>query len=266
MGQGWRRRERSHASHRGRRLSVLALPRYRPHGGQYLRVGEHNGMRRSTARAMFGLAVALAAAGLAWRLDAQIPQSSGDLWRLAGTASVAAWQVLRDGYATSPEALLGIGAALVLPLLSCAGLVTRRLARPRANAPQTDTNLILERRARLVVSPCSRAWLRIDGDATTPGYEICGELMRIGRDADNDLAIADESLEAFHAVIRRLPDAEFMIVDVSGREGVAVNGRRLRHHRLRHGDRIDLGRTGVIFQRALAPPAARHPGATLTLH
>jgi pSer/pThr/pTyr-binding forkhead associated (FHA) protein len=59
-------------------------------------------------------------------------------------------------------------------------------------------------------------------------------------------------------VIRRTLDADFMIFDVSGRNGggLLVNGRPLSSARLAHGDRIVLGATALVFHRFQGPVPA----------
>ena len=79
---------------------------------------------------------------------------------------------------------------------------------------------------------------------------LAGELIRIGRDEENDLRLADPNVHRHHALIQRTPDAEFVVFDVSGGRGngVFVNGRRHARARLRDGDLITLGNSRVRFR------------------
>ena|SRR2546423_14432355 len=53
-----------------------------------------------------------------------------------------------------------------------------------------------------------------------------------------------------HAVIERTRDEEFVITDLSGKDGngVRINGARLPRARLADGDVIELGRTRLKFE------------------
>ncbi len=61
---------------------------------------------------------------------------------------------------------------------------------------------------------------------------------------------ADVSVHRHHALIHRTPEAEYVIVDLSGRagNGVLVNGERLAETRLLHGDQIMLGEVLINFE------------------
>jgi pSer/pThr/pTyr-binding forkhead associated (FHA) protein len=81
---------------------------------------------------------------------------------------------------------------------------------------------------------------------------LAGQVIRIGRHADNDVRLSDRSVHRHHAVIERTPDEAFVIRDVSGKDGngVRVNGERTERAKLADGDVIELGRAKLRFENA----------------
>ena len=77
-------------------------------------------------------------------------------------------------------------------------------------------------------------------------------MIRIGRHEDNDIRLADRSVHRYHAMIQRTPREDFVITDLSGRDGngVRVNGEPTVRARLTDGDVIELGRTRLKFENA----------------
>jgi pSer/pThr/pTyr-binding forkhead associated (FHA) protein len=54
----------------------------------------------------------------------------------------------------------------------------------------------------------------------------------------------------YHAVIERTSDETFVIRDVSGKDGVRVNGELTARAQLADGDVIELGRAKLRFENA----------------
>ena len=81
-------------------------------------------------------------------------------------------------------------------------------------------------------------------------YLINQGLVRIGREDDNDVQLMHNTVHRYHAVIERTPEAEFVIVDVSGADGngVRVDGVRRDRSRLRGGEMIEIGKVPLWFQ------------------
>lgn len=77
------------------------------------------------------------------------------------------------------------------------------------------------------------------GSAAGQGIPVKGR-VRIGRDAGNDFAIADEELSRFHCEIRT--DAGYAIlIDNNSANGCRVNGKPVQSTALRAGDEIAIG-------------------------
>ena len=79
---------------------------------------------------------------------------------------------------------------------------------------------------------------------------LAGQVIRIGRDRDNDIRLPDASVHRYHAVIEHTPEEAFVITDLSGKDGngLRVNGKRLTRAELADGDLIELGRTRLRFE------------------
>ena len=104
------------------------------------------------------------------------------------------------------------------------------------------------------------AWLTVDGPGPRT-LALDGRRIRIGRDVDNDVRLPDATVQRYHAVIERTPEAAFVIVDVSGEKGngILINGARQSRARLCDGDVIKLGRTCLKFESPIPLGALRGP-------
>lgn len=223
-------------------------------------------------------------AGAVWLW--QPPAASGDAaqavagW-IAEWSSSVGWQgfdalhrIAVAGFAASPEATLGLAAALALPVIGIVASLCRWLGRLRrsrralALVPPAQLEEPGSPRLAGKSTPCAEAWLVIQSREGAQDRLIGGEICRIGSGADNDIMLANMQLAAAHALIRRTPEAEFVIIDVSGEAGtgLSINGRRVRRCPLADGDRIELGEAAVIFHRAQAVSHHRLQRATRTLH
>ena len=80
-----------------------------------------------------------------------------------------------------------------------------------------------------------------------------GQAVRLGRDSANDLAFpGDPKISRSHAELRDR-DGQWIIVDLASSNGTKVNDRRIDQHPLRDGDRIQLGRTTIVFTADVDP-------------
>src|SRR5262245_57869648 len=153
---------------------------------------------------------------------------------------VAAWAsaraLLAAGYARAPALLIALCAFIVLPVAALVSLLIqwmvggrrRRAAIRAAQLRAADAEAIVDMPAAGEMHLWSEeAWLTVDGPG--PGtLPLDSRRIRIGRDQDNDLRLADATVHRYHAVIERTPEAAFVIVDISGKDGngVLINGER----------------------------------------
>jgi two-component system, cell cycle response regulator len=75
--------------------------------------------------------------------------------------------------------------------------------------------------------------------------DLAGEPVVIGRGSDAGLAIDDAHISRSHARVLRVPEG-FVIEDLGSKNGVFVNGVRVRRHVMRDGDRIQLASSSLI--------------------
>jgi pSer/pThr/pTyr-binding forkhead associated (FHA) protein len=67
-----------------------------------------------------------------------------------------------------------------------------------------------------------------------------GRLTRIGRRPSADIVLDDATVSRRHALVLERAGAP-VIADDRSRNGVYVNGKRIREARLRHGDEVQIG-------------------------
>ncbi len=155
-------------------------------------------------------------------------------------------QWVEASYAIRPALMIGLGGILVLPPLMLAGalLYRRKPSAPEAPEPNVE--------AAPLASSASAPRLELVG-ARSIALPRGRDLVQIGRHEDNDICIADTSVERYHAIIARSNDAGFTITDVSGQgdEGLRINGLSCASAVLAHGDMVELGKARLRFQTAL---------------
>lgn len=229
---------------------------------------EGDGMFKWLAVGAMVLAVAVAAAGL-WlgglEARAQALEQAAMAAQIIKLSALTGWAQLQHAIeralARSPVAIIGVGFGLALPVLgiiACAirGLwrMAQRFGAKRRDEPRTDMQAAT---ANDKAPPSPRTgpvrpgpgWL----DVTRPAprqIPLASEIHRIGQDADSDLRIDGPDISGTHALIRRTPEREFHLIDVSGGPLalIAVNGELKRQVKLRDGDRIAVGSTQAVFR------------------
>jgi hypothetical protein len=209
------------------------------------------------------------AAILGERLEAALPyvgaQAVGDRVPISERTSeflnsslARARELLDAGYQRAPVFVIVLSALLLLPVVALASFVVQRAARRKAERLAISA---LTRKAESAHwpddGPASRsipvrqheAWLVI-GESGSDMLPLAGQMTRIGRHPDNDIRLPDGAVHRYHAVIERTADDEFVITDLSGKDGngVRINGERLERAHLVDGDVIELGRTRLKFE------------------
>ena len=172
---------------------------------------------------------------------------SADIWLQINT-----W--IGEGYHRAPALMLVLAVLIALPPLALAGLMLRWprrspettvLIKPssrRAEAAHPSTG-----RTEAVSAWPTEAW--VEFAATGQRYVIGRTMLRIGREADNDICLTEKTVHRYHAVIRRTTDGDVVITDLSGAEGngVVINGARVGERRLKPGDLIGIGEVKLKF-------------------
>jgi Protein of unknown function (DUF3662)/FHA domain len=95
--------------------------------------------------------------------------------------------------------------------------------------------------------PAHRPWLDIDGDR----YPLLAAITILGRDNSADVILDDPGISRKHTEIRVTSDGPHLIAnirDLGSTNGTFVNGQRVTSQRLADGDRVNVGRTALIFR------------------
>jgi len=77
-------------------------------------------------------------------------------------------------------------------------------------------------------------------------FELMDDEVRIGREFDNNLRIADASVSRYHATVRR-EGRNYTIVDLESVNGITVMGRKVTMAALSDGAQFSLGQVKVTF-------------------
>ncbi|QDU38840.1 Sensor protein ZraS [Maioricimonas rarisocia] len=86
-------------------------------------------------------------------------------------------------------------------------------------------------------------------------FEIGGDVVTIGRGAQNDVRILDTEVSRRHATLQ-LRGGGYGIVDAGSSNGTFVNGRPTEGQQLKNGDQIQIGRTVLLFtQTSIEDPS-----------
>lgn len=95
------------------------------------------------------------------------------------------------------------------------------------------------------------AYLKIsDG----PGTErvACGVITTIGRDKNNDIVLSDLQVSRNHAMVRRLGEDNYYLIDSGSSNGSMLNDRRITTPTLlRDADRFTIGGTAFVFEQEM---------------
>jgi len=78
-------------------------------------------------------------------------------------------------------------------------------------------------------------------------FLLRGLLITIGRDAANQIQVQDTEVSRHHARIDIAADKSFRLTDLSSSNGTFVNSRKVDSQVLRSGDRVQVGRSLMIF-------------------
>jgi two-component system, NtrC family, sensor kinase len=77
-------------------------------------------------------------------------------------------------------------------------------------------------------------------------FELDKPLCSIGRETTNDIQLRDTEVSRQHAMLRQ-EDGEFSLVDLNSSNGCFINSRRIEQGTLQNGDRVQIGRSVMIF-------------------
>ena len=114
-----------------------------------------------------------------------------------------------------------------------------------------DTSLLVSSEARLsyadVVKKTIAQLSIVNGDDAGKVWPLSDAEHQIGRLFDNDILLTDLGVSGHHARIYRGPEG-YAIEDLKSRNGTWLNGVRVYHSQLSHGDQLRLGATDLRFE------------------
>jgi membrane protein implicated in regulation of membrane protease activity len=173
--------------------------------------------------------------------------------RAIGRLAKLAVTAISEGYRAAPALMLGLALAVGLPLLTAVARVVRPLTRSADATRRYQPEHDVDGEAAVAID--------VDGAGHVPFVEIesggkgvrCAlqrDMLRIGREDDNDIRMRNGSVHRYHAAIHREDYDDWHITDLSGVEGngLIVNGRRCCEARLNDGDVIELGAGRLRFR------------------
>ncbi len=73
-----------------------------------------------------------------------------------------------------------------------------------------------------------------------------GETVRIGRAPDNEICLPDSHVSRYHAQFERR-GGTYIVADFGSKNGIVVNGEQKTEHRLKRGDKIQVGKTTLVY-------------------
>ncbi len=154
-----------------------------------------------------------------------------------------AWLALQ--YDAAPAIMIGITLVFTVLLLAMISWLIRYMM----SGTSKSEEIVLR---SIPISGWKARGLLIVADEAGKSHNIDFGLLRIGREADNDVQLMYDTVHRYHAILERTPEAEFYILDVSGCDGngVRVDGERIQRARLRGGELIEIGPAKLQFQLA----------------
>ncbi len=222
----------------------------------------------ATGLAVWGVALAASAAcasaGLAAGPSAGVEVGVELAARLIAWISGHVQAILATAYDRAPVLVVVMAALLIIPMTALVALLAHsmrlRIVRSRRPSPVADRLASLHTAPLSVATPEAAlwpqaAWLDIEGGKAGQTRLLLPRvqgLVRIGRHEDNDIRLPYSTVHRHHALIHRTPAAEFVITDLSGRDGngVVINGEKRAEARLAPGDMIVLGDARLRFDSA----------------
>jgi hypothetical protein len=166
-----------------------------------------------------------------------------------------------DSFARAPALVMGLALIATVPVISIFGSFLTWQYRKRDQLLAEGAN---RAQLRAIGKPDQAplpsgtepawpacAWLELEAAPGRPGLRhiISGQIVRVGRDVENDICVRNQTVSRFHAAFYRNEDAEYFIRDLSGGfgAGIRVNGTRRDVVRLASGDSIELGTQRIVF-------------------
>ena len=169
---------------------------------------------------------------------------------LSAQANALFWQ----GFRLAPAVTIGVVLALFLPVLALLIRMSKPLTRSKNATRRYRPGKNDKFDANVVDGgPAAHRWRHPFVEIENGRGMRCAilrDMLRIGREDDNDIRISSRYVHRYHAAIHREDFDDWHITDLTGVEsnGLIVNGRRCCEARLKDGDLIELGPGKLRFR------------------
>jgi pSer/pThr/pTyr-binding forkhead associated (FHA) protein len=90
------------------------------------------------------------------------------------------------------------------------------------------------------------------GDALDRRETIAQDIVKVGKDPKSHLRVDDDAASRMHAVIEVAGPEEITLIDLGNEPGTLVNGARVNKCQLQLGDKIEIGGTAIMLEKAEA--------------
>jgi hypothetical protein len=175
-----------------------------------------------------------------------------DLLASAGLLAAGAFRLFKVGFRAAPALTIGVVLAGVLPVLSALVRLSKPLTRSKDATRRYKPGRGDDYAAGVDQGPrISRRhpFIEIE-NGRGQRCAILRDMLRIGREDDNDIRIQSRYVHRYHAAIHREDHDDWLITDLTGVEsnGLIVNGKRCCEARLSDGDLIQLGPGKLRFR------------------
>lgn len=123
---------------------------------------------------------------------------------------------------------------------------------------RTHTNLIparLDETAPHERPPVGRLVLTLQGEELAEALVVPGRFI-IGRTSDNDMQVDSKFVSRHHAQLISSTEGS-VLEDLNSTNGVYLNGKRVRRHKLSPGDVIKIGTHELVYTRYVPTPPAQ---------
>jgi len=178
--------------------------------------------------------------------------SQGGAKNMFDPIAAGANALLWEGYRAAPALMVGLLLAAILPVVAAMVRLSKPLTRSKdatriykpGRADPFDAVV-----ARGPDIPHGHPFIEIE-NGHGQRCAILRDMLRIGREDDNDIRIPSRYVHRYHAAIHREDYDDWHITDLTGVEsnGLIVNGKRCCEARLRDGDLIQLGPGKLRFR------------------
>lgn len=112
---------------------------------------------------------------------------------------------------------------------------------PAGSRPEPKTEILHK-------APEAMGWLIAQGGPLSGREFRLGQTTSIGRTGENDIVLDDPAVSRQHAKVK-LEGKVFFIYDLGSTNTTKVNGQEIGRHQLTDGDRVEIGRSQLVFKQ-----------------